>query len=220
MRAAVRAGFRAFTAPLEGVVPVMYTDVLGLVTTGVGNLIDPVSTALHLPWVRRSDGCAATQDEIAAEWHAVKSSRRRGSALYLRDADLDALVLHRLDANELYLSRRWANWTDWPADAQLGAHSCAWAAGPAWAAPHFDAAASAGDFGACAGTPGTDGNDPADRGHAWLRDTKPEDDARGVHGPTLNPGLRPRNLKNQALFANAARVLAEALDPDLLIGAP
>ena len=208
-KAEVRAQFPAFTAQFEGTVPCMYTDVMGLVTTGVGNLIDPVSTALPLPWLHRADNSPATLDEIRAEWLLVKSSRKYGKALYLTPTAIEQLVLHRFDTNELYLSRRWANWAQWPVPAQLGAHSCAWAAGPAWRAPNFDATANASDFAACAGTPTETGNDPSLRGHAWLRDTKPEDDARGVHTPTLNPGLRPRNLANQRLFAAAATLLQE-----------
>ena len=41
MRPNVRDAFSDFNAPLEGVVEWMYLDVRGLVTVGVGNLLQP-----------------------------------------------------------------------------------------------------------------------------------------------------------------------------------
>jgi hypothetical protein len=214
----VKSAFPAFTVRFEGRVPCMYTDVLGLVTTGVGNLIDPMYSAMSLPWTRRADGALATQGEIVTEWQAVKRLRLAatpgypGRLLCLANDVIDTLVLRKLLLNEAFLAKRWVNWATWPADAQLGAHSCAWAAGPGWAAPHFDAAVLAGDWSACAGTPGTSGDDATTHGHAWLRDSTAPDEGGQ---PNLNPGLRERNLANQVLFANAAK----ATDPSILLGA-
>ena len=73
----VRAGWVAFNAPLEGVVPWMYLDVKGLVTCAIGVLIDPIEMALHLPW-RRQDGAPATRAEIEADWCRIKG--RQGLA--------------------------------------------------------------------------------------------------------------------------------------------
>ena len=226
MKDSVRAGARAFTAGFESIKPCMYADNRDLVTCAIGNLVDPLGAALALPWVRRRDGVLATPAEVAAEWHLVKDGklwaspqRCATSDLILTPEAIDSLFFSKLDQNEVYLARRFARWNDWSADAQLGAHSCAWAAGAAWQAPHFDADAgqvSASGFHAAAGMPGTDGNDPLTRGSAWLRDTRPEDDAAGIHKPTLNPGLRPRNLANQWLFQNAAVVLADGIDPQAL----
>jgi len=188
----------------------MYVDVLGLVTCGIGNLIDPLGhDTLALGWVHTSDGSPATEQEIVAEWQAVKAGKIHAwpRPLMLPPAALERLFFSRLDQNEAYLARRFARWNDFPADAQLGTHSCAWAAGSHWAAPRFDAAAAivtSDGFRACAGTAGTDGNDPSLRGEAWLRDDG-------------NPGLRPRNLANQWLFQNAAVVLADSYDPDQLV---
>ena len=214
----VKSAFPAFTVRFEGRVPCMYTDVLGLVTVGVGNLIDPMYGAMSLPWRRRSDGAMATQGEITTEWQAVKRLRLAATAGYpgrllcLSDDVIDTLVAYKLLANETILAKRWANWATWPADAQLGAHSCAWAAGPGWVAPHFDAAVLAGAWLACAGITGTSGDVASTHGHAWLRDSTVPDES----GPAnLNPGLRARNLANQVLFANAAK----AEDPSVLIGA-
>ena len=58
--------------PMEARVFHMYVDILGLVSTGLGNLIDPVGMATSLPW-RRLDGSLATREEIVAAWHKVKT---------------------------------------------------------------------------------------------------------------------------------------------------
>ena len=47
----VRAAFLSFTTRLEGRVPYMYLDIKGLVTIGVGNLIDPVDLALQVTFL-------------------------------------------------------------------------------------------------------------------------------------------------------------------------
>src|SRR5688572_28003833 len=95
-----------YSEPLEGRVPHMYLDILGLVTCGVGNLIDPVSEALKLPWKRRSTGKPATEHEVRAAWNALKArqdlARRHVShaaaitGLFLTDPDIDDLVARRL----------------------------------------------------------------------------------------------------------------------------
>ena len=41
--------FIAFSEPMEGIVYWMYADTLGLVTIGLGNLIDSKEAARHLP---------------------------------------------------------------------------------------------------------------------------------------------------------------------------
>jgi hypothetical protein len=153
---------------------------------------------MGIQWRVRATGAPATPAEIEAEWHAVKDGHIAAwhgkRPLYITDDAMNALAMGRLNQNEAYLAHRWSNWADWPADAQLGAHSDAWAAGPAWHAPHFDAAVAKLDFDTCAGPPGPAAFDVTRRGEAWLND----------HG---NPGLRPRNLANKLLFQNAARVL-------------
>jgi hypothetical protein len=196
-----------FTAPLEGAVHSMYADVKDLVTCGYGDLIDPMVAARSLPWVYRASGLPASQSDIAMEWHRVKDGKLSYGTftpnLVLTDAAVTDLVLAKLDHNELYLSRRWSNWDQWPADGQLMAHSCAWAAGAAWHAPLFDLAAEKLDFGTIAGPPGNANTDPSCRGAAWLNDAG-------------NPGLRPRNLKNKSLAWNAKVVLADGRDPEVL----
>jgi len=184
----------------------MYLDVLGLVTTGIGNLIDPIYTATGLPWVHRSDGSPAGRDQIILEWQRVKALQAwkgygggyfgDGAQIILTPEGVDALVDGKLMANEAILKRRFVLWEQWPADAQLGTLSVAWAAGPAWVAPNFDMAARALDFAGC-------------RTECWLND-------KG------NPGLTPRNLANQSLFLNANSVQLAGGDFETLYypGAP
>lgn len=212
MRASVRANAKPFMLTYEGLVPEMYVDVKGLVTAAIGNLGDPYSLLLNWGWRLRSPDRPATRDEIYAEWVAVKEGKlawypgRPPRPLYLPADALDRLFYAKLDANEKILAARWPSWDRWPADAQLGAHSCAWAAGAAWRAPHFDIAAAMctpGGFHVCAGDPGTNGDAPGARGEAWLNDEG-------------NPGLRKRNLANQWLFQNAAVCLADGFDPEQL----
>jgi hypothetical protein len=214
IRDSVRAAFVGFTSHFEGCLPFMYLDVKGLVTTAIGDLIDPMSTALPLPWLRK-DGTVADHDEVVAEWQRIKSAtslaRLGGGAfarlatLHLSPAGIESLVFERELLDDAYLEKRWSAFASWPSDAQLGALSCAWAAGPGWVAPRLDAAVAIPDFDLAAGKPGDANEHPECRGEAWLDD-------RG------NPGLRPRNLANKVLFENAAVVasLPMIYDPDTL----
>lgn len=187
MRDSVRAYFRTFSEKFEGSVSIMYLDVKGLVTCAIGNLIDPVTLALLLPWAHRGDGTPATRDQVVAEWMRVKADpvgAARGWTHFVSSATLEltpggvtCAILDRLATNEVFLKKRFPAWEDWPADAQLGTLSIAWAAGPAWVAPKFDGYARAMDFGGCAAESRLD-----DAG---------------------NPGLTPRNAANKTLFWNA-----------------
>lgn len=154
MRASVRAIFPSFTASFEGYTTYMYLDVLGNVTTGAGNLIDPMSVALTLPW--KVDGAQATAQQIANAWQTVKNRtdlERGGGDAYaaltnvrLSTSDVDILVTQRLLSDETELVRRYPSFESWPADAQLGILSMAWAMGPDFNFPEFRAAINRGDF--------------------------------------------------------------------------
>lgn len=212
MRASVLAAFPSFTARFEGRLPYMYTDVKGLVTTGIGNLIDPIAEALPLPW-KNADGSAASQQQITDEWNRIKSAfpgvQSSGDAkiatLHLDPGDIDNLVTSKSQQNEAILKSEFPGYDSWPADAQLAILSWAWAQGPGnsgWPALTQALNASPPDFLTAAG-PAGDPTNPAMRGQGWLNDTG-------------NPGLRPRNLANKLLWSNAASVLANNLNPDAL----
>ena len=57
----------------EGSVPHMYLDSIGLVTTGIGNLLDPYSQFGNRVRFTHSDGRLATEAEVRAEFALVKS---------------------------------------------------------------------------------------------------------------------------------------------------
>ncbi|MGO9893202.1 MAG: hypothetical protein ACLPX8_03180, partial [Bryobacteraceae bacterium] len=92
----------------------------------------------------------------------------------------------RLAANESFLKRQqwFQDFDTWPADAQLGLLSMAWAMGPGGPGqfPHFSSACKSLDFNAAA--------------------------AECKMNEAGNPGLIPRNQANFTLFSNAAIVLA------------
>lgn len=204
MRDVVRSAFIPFTAPLEGVVPFLYLDVLGLVTTAIGNLVDSPAAAIACPF-RRHDGERATPAEITAEWERVKARqdlRLRGGMVFksittlrLDDAGVALVVGSTLDRMDRQLAERFPGYKDWPADAQLATLSMAWACGPAFRFPALEAA---------------------------LRD---EDFLRASNECRINtkgnPGVIPRNERNRVLYRNAAAVVASGLvipdlEPDVL----
>ena len=199
MRPSVRDVFYDFTARFEGVVPWLYADVLGLVTVGVGNLVDPMSTALVLPFLRQN-GEPATRGQIADEWQRVKNDPKcaslghryaeRITSLRLTTEGVTDLVLGKLEANDHALARRFASWEEWPADAQLATHSMAWACGPAFHFPRLEGALMARAFAAAAE-------------EAHIRTDN-------------NPGVVPRNTANRLLYKNAAAVVSQSLDPAAL----
>lgn len=201
MNASVFNQFRVFNESFEGVVRYMYLDTKGLVTVGVGNLIDPLRLALELPFRYKnkpgvnSPGQIASKADIENEWRLIKGRQdlaQRGhhaceplTNLELDDAAIDALVHKRLKQLESYLKNQepFRNFDLWPADGQLGLLSMAWAMGPGFSQrwPKFSAACGMMDFDAAAE-------------NCRMREAG-------------NPGLIPRNQANKKLFQNAAAVL-------------
>jgi hypothetical protein len=193
----VNSHWLAYSHPLEGRVHWMYLDVKGLVTTGVGNLIDPPELAQRLTW--RIGDSLATRDQIDEEWDRVKAmpwglhSKVYRGHLWLSDVVIEYLVAAQLRRNEEVLRRHFEAWDQWPADAQLGALSLTWAVGAGlreW--PRFRAACEARD---------------------WLR-AGHESQIRTVG----NPGVVARNRAQTICFRNAHIVDRgnDALDPELV----
>lgn len=140
--------FQQSQAPCEGFLHCMYPDKLGLVTTGMGNLIDPIQYALALPW--KNNGQPAGHDEIVREWNYVKSRSdlyaggggqfMRLTALRLDDTDIIDLIRQKFIEFETAMAKRFAGYVWWPADAQLAVLSICWATGSGFVAPHLCAA--------------------------------------------------------------------------------
>jgi GH24 family phage-related lysozyme (muramidase) len=209
VRAAVAESFVGFTRDLEGATTFMYLDVLGLVTSGYGNLLDPIGAALSLPW-RRPDGELATRDEVVAAWSAVKALKnerdpqgrlwtQRGGGVFaqftsirLDAGGVDRLVRAAMASNDAALARRYTDWESWPACAQLACMSLAWACGAHYDYPKMDGHLRDGDFMAA----------------SQEIEMPPE------HNPGNN--LKARNEANAILMMNAARVRDYHLAPDLI----
>ena len=197
MHDSVRSAFRGFYEPFEGAVHWMYLDVRGLVTIGVGNLIDPVEVALALPFHSLSaPATVATRAQISEEWHRIKGDPALAAKGYkacesltrlrLDDPAVDSLIASRLSDNEALLKKKraFASFDDWPADAQLGLLSMAWAlgAGGPEGFSRFTAACEKRDFATAA-----------------------EECTISEEG---NAGVAPRNRANRILFRNAAIIRA------------
>lgn len=197
MYASVRNAFFDFTKQFEGAIPFMYLDVKGLVTTGIGNLIDPSDAALGLPWRAKKTKSPAARKDVEAEWKLVKGRQdlkdtlaRVGgtwdklTTLELSDSDIATLVDSKLTSNEAALKKHFPDFDKWPADAQLGTLSMAWAMGPDFPKkfPSFTKACLAQDW------------------------NKAAEQCRISEAG--NPGVIPRNRADKVLFTNAAVVKA------------
>lgn len=176
IRDEVRDTWNKWSEQFEGRVHTMYQDVKGLITSGVGNLMDcstpcanPMALALAVQWLK-PDGTVATPDEVTTEWRRVKAMPKglfytkyaTPDALHLSDATIDALVIKQLDANAVILQKFFPDFAAFPAGAQRAILSIAWAVGagfpPKW--PKFSAAVKAHDWTTAAeeGTLSTVGN--------------------------------------------------------------
>lgn len=203
MRQSVRDVFFDFTAPLEGVVPWMYLDVKGLVTVGVGCLIDPISPPY--PPFELGGGYKATPADIWDAWKVVKSRQDLAKVghkafkdltqIRLSEAGIRQLFHERLAVLEGKLRARFpGEWDRLPADAQLACLSMGWAMGGGFPHmfPRWSKALRAFDFETCA-----------------------LECEISTHG---NPGVIPRNECNLLLFESAARILKEGLDEEAVHG--
>jgi hypothetical protein len=201
----VQDAFIPFSEPLEGRVRFMYLDVKSLVSTGVGNLLDTddpsnfgsnphlLPDAFTLGWFDKDTGAPASNAEIEQEYQTVKFSgtallplpqKEAITRLRITDQAIDGLVMSKLGSFETTLRGRppFAGLDGWPADGQLGLFSMAWAMGPLFRFPNFQAAAAVGD---------------------WLTMAR---ECRMTEAG--NPGVIPRNVRNGLLFTLAGWMAA------------
>jgi len=176
--------------------PYMYTDSKGFVTTGTGNLIDPVDRALQLRW-RRPDGSVASEGEVRAAWQTVKEAwpsvqsvrSKTLTDLRLDQAALDGLMGQTIKSFVGYLVKRYPKFSTWPADAQMAILSISWAWGPGfssrWGAlgKDFDQAVNA--------TP-----PKFTEAGSLMRKAS-------AHEESINPGIVPRDIATQAMLVKA-----------------
>jgi peptidoglycan hydrolase-like protein with peptidoglycan-binding domain len=208
MHNSVRDYFRDFSAEFEGVVTHMYLDVKSLVTIGIGNRIgaegaaDPAAPAVALPFFFRGNpGAPAAEQDIRDDFGSVGRHPGLSAAGYvpftqldLGLADIDQLVVAALVGNEstLKTTPEFSNLDNWPADAQLGLFSLAYATGAGFATggrfPSFRFACNGQDF-----------SGAAQQSHL---------------DETGNAGLIPRNWADELLFIFASRVLSNSLPID------
>jgi hypothetical protein len=171
-----------FQLPFEGgAVPWMYLDVKGYVTVSVGCLVDPLPPGLRFV---KQGGELADDDEVRSEWSRVKSMqvyKLRGggffkdrTSLRMPAEDMIRLVYKRLRNNDAVLCSRFKGFAGLPQEAQTAVHSMAWAMGPWFRFPKFEAGLNARDYATCA--------------------------AECRISEAGNPGVKPRNEANKALF--------------------
>ena len=196
-------GFWPITKKLEGdSLTYMYQDDRGLVTTGTGNLIDPVSAAIAAGTWYHPDGSAATDAEVTANWQLVKDNDDRslfstratgidGNDLRLSADGVAALGNNKLASNLVYLHKYFPDFDKWPADAQLGTMLMSWGLGPAFSVnyPSFTKAVN-----------------------ALLPDWK-EASAQS----TWSNITRARDTAQRTMFLNAAASQQTGMDPSIII---
>ena len=189
----------------------MYSDVKGLVTTAIGNLLADASAATALPFTHGTGGGAAGSGDKSAGWQTIKDSTpglpSSESAkdyygglcdLRLDDAAIDVLAMQKAVAFDGDLKLQfsttsqtpsYADYADFCADAQVGLLSMEW--------------------------PGSFNKFVKFKDHVragnWFAAAK-----ECFFDETNNKGLRGRNEANRWQFSLAGRVNAMGLDPAVL----
>ncbi len=212
-RNSVMDAFTKVQSQWEGVESNMYTDILGLVTTAIGYLIDsnnnknPMANmdgygpALVIPWIHKSDGQPATQAEIIQDWQTVKNAHkasgsydaptdRKITQLKISPLVIQDLTASRMADNEKYLLQSLPGFAKFPADAQMAIHGMAWAMGGAFI--------------------------PKDGFHAFADAVNRGDWAAAKANSNFKGAAPQRKAGHDTMFDNAAVVAANKLDPDKL----
>jgi hypothetical protein len=204
----------------EGLLPWPYVDNHkdengnpdGLVTTGMGNLIDPVGRMLSLPWRHGIGGPLASQQEVIAAFNAVKHSGMNEAGggnqghltdLRLNDEDIQNLIQSKIQENEKTLRQRVPRYDSLPVEVQIVLNSMAWAMGANFKYPKFLGYIN---------QPVPNFKAAADE--CYMPDNK---EKNLKFPPKLNPGLRPRNIANQILLIIADKKVKAGAAMDNLL---
>jgi len=202
--------FPTFSKPLEGWTNYMDLDIKGLVTIGMGDLIDPwTSDIASLPWLNDSDDSPTDPDHVKEQWDLVKSRTDLAQLggghfkgltdVHLSDDGIKQVIAKRLALNEDQFRQTFPSYDDWPADAHLAINSFAWGRGPA-----------------LPGMPGTQNYYP--KFTAALQENPPNFNT-AADECIMNPQVGTIILRNDAnvhLFKDAAITQQNNLDPDHL----
>jgi hypothetical protein len=151
---------REFLTKFEGYLRQMYLDRRGLVTTGIGDLIDdhtsnnPMALVHQFRWVKigpeDTDGDPAEDWEVEEEWNRVKAKQEWkliGGGNFVKRAreagiitlqipidEVDIKFMSKLSSFEQTMKATpggyFQDYETFPADAQLGILSLIWATGP------------------------------------------------------------------------------------------
>jgi len=120
----------------EGTVPNMYLDRKGLVTIGIGFLIDPLPS--NLPLIRKADNKVASRAEIEIEYKTVRAAKKlKGysgrfgaiTTLKLTSESMKAIFDRKVDSFERQILHEFPDYGSWPEDAQIGLLSMVYALG-------------------------------------------------------------------------------------------
>lgn len=106
-----KALIRTKLEQFEGCVEHMYLDTKGYVTVGIGHLLATVGDAQKLAFVWQKDNKAATKEDIANDYDAVRKqvkglfafTYKRYTKLKLRRATIDSLTNSHIDQFEIEL---------------------------------------------------------------------------------------------------------------------
>lgn len=184
------AYFIKVNEPFEGRVRTLYADVKGLITVGVGNLVDPIDAALCLPFVDAA-GTPLTRAEITTWWHHVKNDpmcavqgyryaeRYAVNGAHLPDEAIDALIATRIQQMWDVLDKYIPKLDTYPSRVHMVLMSMAWAMGP-----HFLRAF------------------PTFKKRLLARDWLSAADQCKI-SEAGNPGVKPRNAYNKTMLLAA-----------------
>ncbi len=121
----------------EGVVPHMYLDTVGLVTVGVGRMLESVADAQTLPFIVRGTKVAAGPGAIGLEWQAVKNLEAGRLASYyeqftnleLPDAAINTELVKDIEEFSAALRVKFPGLNLYPDHAQLALLDLAYSMG-------------------------------------------------------------------------------------------
>jgi len=137
MRPSVLSAWKPWNVPNEGWTNFPYPDSIGLLTVGMGDMIDPDrgGDPYSLPWTIGGAPADATtvRDQLEALKALYPGVQSLAAAPYttirLSDDAILALIANRIAANEVDLRKSFPNWDSFPADGQAAIMSKAWAMG-------------------------------------------------------------------------------------------